>query len=320
MQTLIDSEREQQDGKATLKRRLGRGLNALLGSAEDHDAAAVDVRLDHARAEAVAPASDEVSIELIDRNPFQPRKNFDEESLLELVASISRHGILQALLVRPHGHGYQLIAGERRLLAAQKAGLETVPCRVVTLDDCQVCEAAIEENLKRRDLNVLEKAQAFQDYLERFDSTIEQLATRLSMNRSTVSNLLRLLDLPDAVKDALTADQISAGHARALLALDGVQQAELCDRIQRERLSVRAVEQAVRTLLQPESAEQTAAAPAREKPEPSNHVLSLQDQLRQQMGTRVEIQLKSEDSGRVVIHFGSNEEFEHILMRLRSAA
>ena len=200
-----------------LGRRLGRGLNALLGGDaeprnESQTIATVDAE--------TPPAADEIAIELIERNPYQPRREFEEEALLELSESIRQHGILQPLLVRSHGDHYQLIAGERRLLAAQKVGLESVTCRVLELEDKAVCEVALEENLKRRDLSVLEKAQAFQEYLKRFNTSIEELAKQLSMNRSTVSNMLRLLELAEPVKTALNKAEISAGHARALLALD----------------------------------------------------------------------------------------------------
>src|SRR5579871_4963889 len=141
------------------RRRLGRGLNALLGTAVMSNSEGAD------------PGDQSViHVDLIERNPFQPRKEFEQTALNELVDSIRQHGILQPLLVRPAGGGYQLIAGERRLIAAKKAGLQEVPCRVLNLTDQQVSEAALEENLKRQDLNVLEKATAFQDYLNRFRS------------------------------------------------------------------------------------------------------------------------------------------------------
>jgi ParB/RepB/Spo0J family partition protein len=171
------------------RRRLGRGLNALIGSGAYSDGPTASDN-DHS----------EVHVELIERNPFQPRQDFEQTALNELVDSIRQHGVLQPLLVRPLGDGYQLIAGERRLIAAKKAGLEIVPCRVLALSDQQVCEVSLEENLKRQDLNVLEKAAAFKDYLDRFQLPIEELARRLSLDRSTVSNMLRLLELPETIK------------------------------------------------------------------------------------------------------------------------
>ncbi|HEX6985018.1 MAG TPA: ParB/RepB/Spo0J family partition protein, partial [Planctomycetaceae bacterium] len=185
-------------------RRLGRGLSALLGGGDDDASPA-----DGPQADGPAVEAGHISVELIERNPFQPRRDFDEEGIAELAESIRRHGVLQPLLVRPHNGSYQLIAGERRLIASKRAGLETVPCRVLELEDKQVCAVAIEENLKRKDLNVLEKAQAFKDYLDRFHSTIEELAETLALSRSTVSNFIRLLELAEPVKAALREDKIS---------------------------------------------------------------------------------------------------------------
>jgi ParB family chromosome partitioning protein len=293
----------------TIKRRLGRGLNALLGSTTDNmsDAQPEIIKL---------PAADEISVELLERNPFQPRTEFAEDGLLELAESIRQHGVLQPLLVRLTGDRYQLIAGERRWLAAQRAGLETVPCRLMSMEDQQVNEVAIEENLKRRDLGVLEKASAFRDYMNRFESTVDGLAKKLSMNRSTVSNLLRLLELPAPVKAALNADRITAGHARALLPLGQSDQEAMCRTIETEGWTVRQAEEAVRAKLkrEPKSDESTA-----QKPIVSNHVISLQNQLREKLGLKVEIRLKSKNVGRVVVHFGSNDDFDRLFKALRSA-
>ncbi len=298
------------EGTEAMKRRLGRGLDSLisgpaqvLGAEENQEAQLVEVR-----------------VEAIQPNPFQPRQEIDEQTLEELAQSIRQHGVLQPLLVRRVGEVWQLVAGERRLAAAKRAGLETVPCRVLELEDRQVFEVAIEENLKRKDLNVLEKAQAFREYLERFGSTIEELAQRLSLDRSTVSNMIRLLDLAEPVKQALREEKISNGHARALLSLPAEQQVALCQRIQKEGLSVRKTEAAVRALLKAEQSKDTVPFPSREKPAPTNHVLSLEQLLRDMLGVKVQIVLKTADSGKIVIPFASNEEFERILKTLRRAA
>ncbi|WP_010582702.1 ParB/RepB/Spo0J family partition protein [Schlesneria paludicola] len=300
------------------RRRLGRGLNALLGTAP---MGGTD--------EASAGDQTEISVELIERNPFQPRQDFDQTALNELVDSIRQHGVLQPLLVRPAGDGYQLIAGERRLISAKKAGLRQVPCRVLNLTDQQVSEVALEENLKRQDLNVLEKAIAFQDYLKRFGCTIEDLARRLSFERSTVSNMLRLLELPEAVKTDLRSDKISAGHARAILALKNVDaQVSLSQRIQQENLSVRKTEEAVREMIATKDAdvvpfqnpdESNASADTSNR---TSHVVGLQNQLRDWLGTNVEIKLsgKAKDKGKIVIDFASNDDFERIVGKLQRAA
>ena len=299
------------------RRRLGRGLNALLGAAS------------MGMSEETSTANQtEISVELIERNPFQPRQDFDQSALNELVDSIRQHGVLQPLLVRAAGDGYQLIAGERRLISAKKAGLHQVPCRVLNLTDQQVSEVALEENLKRQDLNVLEKAIAFQDYLKRFGCTIEDLARRLSFERSTVSNMLRLLELPESVKGDLRADKISAGHARALLAVKAEDvQVELCQRIQKENLSVRKTEEAVRELLAPKDADIVPFQSPEDKPSSGGtshtpHIAGLQNQLRDWLGANVEIKLsgKAKDKGKIVIDFGSNDDFERIVGKLQRAA
>lgn len=180
-----------------MRRRLGRGLSALLGSGVSGEAAAREGHAD----------SSQIHVELIDRNPFQPRRDFDPQAINELADSIRQHGILQPILVRQAGDGYQLIVGERRLIAAKKAGLELVPCQVLQLSDQQVYEVSLEENLKRQDLNVMEKAQAFQDYMQRFQCPIEDVARRFSLDRSTVSNLLRLFELPEQLQSEVRSGQ-----------------------------------------------------------------------------------------------------------------
>jgi ParB family chromosome partitioning protein len=319
------------------KRRLGRGLSALLGGS--------------------APAAEEVvsndnselrhiSVQELARNPFQPRKDFDAESLGELAASVKEHGILQPLLVREVDGGFQVIAGERRWQAAVRAGLTTVPCRVVDVIDKTACEYALEENLKRKDLGDLEKAQAFRDYLNTFGCTVEELSKQLSMNRSTVSNFLRVLDLPEPARLALASGKITAGHARAILSLEIADQLALCGRIQAESLSVRAAEAAARKILgRSTPADQVAATASGDQPaaevasgdapaetismaeaaaqkddQRTAHIASLEEQFRQLLGVKVEIHLSSKDSGKIVIPFASNDEFEHVLRQVRRAA
>lgn len=321
-----DPAAEQTENPGAPRRRLGRGLNALLGRGGDPDAEHNQDGSPSESQENPAPveSSDQIDIDLIERNPYQPRQDFAADSLKELEGSIRQHGILQPLLVRPFDGAYQLIAGERRLKAAREAGLKTVPCRVLQLEEREVCEVAIEENLKRKDLNVLEKAQAFKNYLSQFDSTIEQLAQRLSLDRSTVNNMIRLLDLAEPVKQALQAEKISAGHARTLLSLDNEKQVALCEQIQSESLSVRKTEAEVRKILKGEAdtvpfensnAKQPSAAP-----QMTNHLLDLQQQLREILGAQVEIKLKTEHSGQIVIPFDSNDTFERITGVLRKSA
>jgi ParB family chromosome partitioning protein len=312
-----------QDGAP--KRRLGRGLDALLGGKAQQAADAVPVAI----AQPVKPAavaSQPVTLLAVDqirRNPFQPRSEFDEESLNDLAKSIGLHGVLQPVLVRKTEKGYQLIAGERRWLAAQRAGLKEVPCRVMELADREVSEAAMEENLKRKDLNVLEKAQAFQDYVDRFACTIEELGKRLSMDRSTVSNMLRLLELPEPVRRLLHEEKITGGHAKAILPLEEVDQLAMCERIQAESLSVRKTEQAVRSILRGEQPDTISIESAKKQKTPTertSHVDSLEQQLRDTLGLKVQIKLKTSESGQVIIDFGSNADFDRITRLMRKAA
>ncbi len=311
-----------------MKRRLGRGLSALLGGGMDDSENPRPATIPmHAASAPPAPGSDEISLELIDRNPFQPRRDFDQAAIDELADSIRKHGLLQPLLVRARQDGeagYQLIAGERRWRAAQQVGMETVPCRVIEFGDRQASEAALEENLKREDLNVLEKARAFKDYLDRFGGTIEELARQLSMSRANVSNMMRMLELPESVQKLLREDRITGGHAKAILPLSEAQQFELAKQIELEQLSVRRTEEIVREMLKagtmalPTDADAAASTP--EKPAMSNHVLSLQQFLRDMLGAKIDIKQKKNDSGQIVIHFGSNDDFERIVGHLRKAS
>ncbi len=303
------------------RRRLGRGLNALLGSGHHHENEPVSNVGDHS----------EVHIDLLERNPFQARKDFDSQAINELADSIRQHGVLQPIIVRQIGDMYQVIAGERRLIAARKAGCETVPCRVLELSDQQVFEVSLEENLKRQDLNVLEKAQSFQDYLNQFQCSIEELSRRLSMDRSTVSNFIRLLELAGPVQEMVRQSQLTGGHARAMLSLSHDQQVTLAQRIVSEGLSVRKTEEAVRGLQTEGTVEEGATVPFQQTGHESgsgnsqslsNHVLMLQEQLQGMLGAKVAIKLKgkAKDKGSIVIEFTSNDDFERILGSLQRIA
>jgi ParB family chromosome partitioning protein len=307
---------DEQHANEPVRRRLGRGLNALLGSG----AVAEETPSRHGSQD-----NSQIHIELIERNPFQSRREFDASAINELADSIRQHGLLQPLLVRQTADGYQLVAGERRLIAAKKAGLEVVPCMVMNLSDQQVFEVALEENLKRQDLNVMEKAQAFHDYMERFQCTIEDVARRFSLDRSTVSNLLRLLELPDQLQSDLRAGVLAAGHARALVPLPAKEQLKFAQMIRRNGLSVRRVEELVRGRTERPSEPEPADAapdevPAIVKIDRTAHVESLERHLCELLGAKVQIKQKRKDSGQIVIEFRSNDDFERILGFLRRAA
>ncbi|QEL14498.1 ParB/RepB/Spo0J family partition protein [Limnoglobus roseus] len=256
-----------------------------------------------------------LGVEAIRRNPYQPRKQFDEDELTHLRDSIKTHGVLQPLVVRRVGSDFQLIAGERRLRAAQQAGLKDVPVHIVDFNDQEVFEAALVENIQRADLNPIEKAQGFKDYLEKFKLTQDQLGTKLGLDRSTISNLLGLLTLPDEVQAAVRNGQISLGHAKVLKGVpEREKQTALCKLVLLQGLSVHALEQLVKHQKQ----ETPAPVAAAKKPtaEKTAHVSSLEDDLRKVFASRVEIKVKAKEKGQIVIDFDSNDDFERILSLL----
>jgi ParB family transcriptional regulator, chromosome partitioning protein len=288
------------------KRRLGRGLDALIGA-------------DTAVAE--PPPDSEVALDRIQHNPYQPRKTFDPDELTQLSASIKTHGVLQPVVVRMVGDDYQLIAGERRLRAAQEAGLATIPVRVVDFNDQQVLEAALVENIQRADLNPIEKALGFKDYLDRFHMNHEQLAGRLGLARSTITNLVNLLDLAPEVQEGVRLGQITEGHAKLL---KGVKrrdrQVTLFKQIVAMGLSVKATEALIRDQKEVPPGP-LAASPSETPGEPgeakSNHLRGIEDELRQKLAMPVEIRLRGKDRGQMIFRFESNDDFMRILELLR---
>jgi ParB family chromosome partitioning protein len=267
-----------------------------------------------------------VPLDQIETNPYQPRKDFDPDELAALKESLVTHGLLQPLVVRSTGRGYQLVAGERRLRAAREAGWKEVPVRIIDFNDQQLFEAALVENLQRADLNPVEKAQGFQDYMTRYGVTQEELARKMGLDRSTVSNLIRLLELPPDVQDAVRLGQISNGHARALVSLDDpARQSALCKEIIAKGLSVRAVEALVKGTRSAASgggatggAGATGGSSARASaPDKTAHVLGIEDELRQKLSAKVEIRLQAPDKGQIVLTFESNDDFERLIEVLR---
>lgn len=305
------------------ERRLGRGLEALLG--RPPEGYADNQPAEAWPADATAGSLVYLNIQQIDSNPFQPRRDFNEDELASLAGSIAEHGLIQPICVRRAGDRYQVVAGERRLRAAGKAGWTEVPAQIIEADDRQTAELAIVENLQRKDLNPLEKAASFQEYLQRYQCTHEELAGRLHIDRSTVSNLIRLLELPDTVQQAVRSGTISQGHARALLPLgEEREQVAMCQRITSEGLSVRSVESLVQETVRHADQEPLAVITAdgdRSTVAPrsrSEHLASLEQELRNALGTKVDLRQTSKGAGRVVIHFSSNEEFERLRSHLCS--
>jgi ParB family chromosome partitioning protein len=291
------------------KSRLGRGLDALLSDSGI----------------GTAGTQTQVPVESIERNPYQPRKTFDADELASLSASIRTHGVLQPLVVRQVGERYQLVAGERRLRAAREAGLQSVPVTIVDFNDQQILEAALVENIQRTDLNPIEKAQGFKDYLTRYHMTHEQLAARLGLGRATITNLVALLELPAELQEAVRVGQLSTGHAKILKGInDPARQIALAKEIIARGLSVHATEAYLKQFAA--EAEQRASSGPRSAgseggsytiPEKTAHVQSIENELRQKLGTRVEIRVKGKDKGQIVLTFESNDDFERLLEVLR---
>jgi ParB family chromosome partitioning protein len=313
-------------------RRLGKGLAALLGDSIESTAADAS-GTDRAKTPTVtdtlkSPSGFAVlAVSEIDDNPYQPRRHFDEEQLAALSQSLKQHDLLQPIVVRPMGTRYELISGERRLRAAIMAGWKTIAAQVREASDRETAELAIIENLQRKDLNALEKADSFKRYLDEHRCSHSELALRLSIDRSTVANLIRLLELPEPVKQSLVNNLITAGHARALLPLvTAVEQIKLCEKIVRKALSVRAVEQIVQDSLFDEGdapGKQSGGGRQGKRGVGGSNtfqIARLEQELKQALGTKVDIREKAGGTGKIVIHFNNHDEFQRLLTQLANRA
>ncbi len=266
------------------RRGLGKGLEALIP---------------------VAPGVQEVELDSIVPSPRQPRRSLDQQALQELAASIKEQGVVQPLVVTEIEGGYQLLVGERRWRAARLAGLEMVPVVIREATPQQMLELALVENLQREDLNPLEAAAAYQQLVDEFGMTQQQVADKVGKNRVTVTNTLRLLKLPDEVKDGLLAEEISEGHARAMLRLRHEKaQIQVLEAIIKRGLSVRQTEELVRRMVEEPEAKPKA-------PEKSPELRALEDQFRQALGTKVSLN-PGKKGGKLVIYFYSDEELQQI--------
>lgn len=261
------------------------------------------------------PVEQKLKISLIEPNSSQPRKKFDEEGLQELANSIREFGILQPLLVQQKDDHYEIIAGERRWRAAKLAGLVEVPVLIREYDKQRTMEIALIENVQRADLNPIEEALAYQRLIQEFELTQEEIANRVSKNRATITNSMRLLKLDQRVQQFLVDGQISSGHARALLGLDdGEKQYQAAKKIIQESLSVRDVEKLVKLLNRPE----------KEKKQPENGpdinliYRQIEDKLKTIMGTKVIINRKDKNKGRIEIEYYSQEELERLIELMES--
>jgi len=270
---------------------LGRGLGALLSSPGPSSA------------EAPGTTTIELPIDSISPNPQQPRKDFDARALHDLSASLKQSGVLQPVVVRRLGEGYQLVVGERRWRAAKLAGITRIPAVIREASDAQSLELALVENLLREDLNPMEEAEAYQRLLAEFAWTQEELAQRVARDRSSIANCLRLLKLPDVIQADLRGGRLTMGHARALLSLDSpAEQLRLREEILTHSWSVRATEQGVQA---------KRTQPTRRLLRRSAELAAVEDALRVALATRVRI-VGSERAGRIEVSYSSREELDRL--------
>ena len=273
------------------RRGLGRGLSALIPSASQESQTNGDLH--------------ELAIDMISPNPDQPRTDIGEDGIAELADSISKVGLLQPIIVRPLGEGYQIIAGERRWRAARQAGMERVPVRVLSKSETESLEIALIENLQRQDLNSIEEARGYRRLLTEYRMTQAELADKVSKSRSAVTNALRLLDLPEEVQDLVYENKMTAGHARAVLSVsDEAIRQKLAQKIVDEGLSVREAENLARLY----AAGQTERAP---RPIAPKSFKTVARKLRRFLATNVRVKV-AKDKGKIEIEFQNEEDLDRI--------
>ena len=295
--------------KSPLKKKmgLGRGLDALLGEALRGDSMAAKSNSDMgSRGQGVAT----LSVIDIRPNPDQPRRHFADEKLDELAASIAKHGIIQPIIVRPFQGGYQIVAGERRWRAAQRAQLHDIPAIIRSFDDSETLEIALLENIQRQDLNPIEEAEAYKKLTELFGHSASELAELVHKSRSHVANMMRLLDLPPTLRDLVTEEKLSMGHARALLGSDNAVQLAML--VIKNGLSVRATE----ALVQQERAPKAKRTVSAGQPENAD-IRAVESHLGDLLGLRVRIaQKNATGAGAVTFEYGSLDQLDMLCQRL----
>ncbi len=282
------------------KKRLGRGLGSLIGNVDE---------ITQASQQEIQTGLTHLPIDKIQRGAYQPRKNFDEEALQELANSISAQGVVQPIVVRKEGSVYELIAGERRWRASQLAGLDTIPAVIKEIDTQSAAAIALIENIQREDLNPLEEANALQRLIDDFELTHMQVAEAVGRSRVAVSNLLRLLELAEPVKDLVNKSLLSMGHARALLALAEHDQPQLAKVVVNRGLSVRETEALIKKHLAPHK-------PKPEQAAPDPNIQRLEQQISDNLCAQVKIKTGKKGAGQLIINFHSNDELDGILQHL----
>jgi ParB family transcriptional regulator, chromosome partitioning protein len=284
---------------AVKKKGLGRGLTALLGNSD------VESMIEPKNAEELR----NVDVDLIERGPWQPREHFDEEALQELADSIAAQGVVQPIVVRQKaGDRYEIVAGERRWRATQKAGLAKIPVVVKTFNDQTAAAVSLIENIQRENLNPLEESTALKRLVDEFEMTHQQVADTVARSRATVSNLLRLQDLNPDVKMLLAMRDIEMGHARALLAIDGMEQSSIAKDVARKGLSVRETEALIRKI----SAPVKIAKVNRKDPD----IIRLEERLTERLGAPVTIKQKAKGKGSLEISYSSLDVLDGILSKI----
>lgn len=291
-----------------MKKGLGRGLNSLFGEfAEEETEEPKEVKIETKIEKVVVNEPKEIEIGLIDRNPEQPRKNFDEDSLNELANSIKLYGVVQPIIVKENNGRYVIIAGERRWRATRLAGLKTIPCIVKEYSKQQISEISIIENLQREDLNPIESARAIKNLIDEYDLTQDEVADKIGKSRPAVANTIRLLSLPDSIISLVESNKLSAGHARTLLSLSNpIDQKAVALQIIEKGLSVRAAEDLVRSMSSPKK--------FTVQKQPKQISLELKDfetQIKRTFLTKCEIK-GNDNKGKIIIDYYSKDDLNRI--------
>jgi ParB family transcriptional regulator, chromosome partitioning protein len=297
------------------RKALGRGLDSLLPRIQAPPVAAPETTRLEPSLDPSAETVREIPLELLDPNPYQTRTQMDEAALEELAASIRASGVLQPIVVRYiDGGRYQLIAGQRRWAASQRAGRLTIPALVRQVSNEQAMQMTIIENLQREDLNPIEQARAFERLANEFGLTQEQIAERTGKNRASIANFLRLLRLPEYVQWLISSGELSAGHGKALMMLPSEDLVlKMAERIRKQALSVHQTEQEVHEWIAPSGPAQPVAQQSQQDP----NVRDVERLLAQLMGVRVRIKARTDTSGAIIFNYASLEQFDGIVERLR---
>ena len=304
------------------KRGLGRGLDSMIPkkpreSADSDDAKKRAQKTDGPAEKESASPEKLVKITKVEPNRNQPRKVFNEDALMELAESIKQYGVLQPLLVSAKDDYYEIIAGERRWRAAKMAGLKEIPVIVREYNNQEIVEISLIENIQREDLNAIEEAQAFRNLIDEFGLTQDELAEKVSKSRTAVTNSMRLLKLEEKVQQMLIDEMITPGHARTLLAVTNPeQQVSLAIKIFDEKLSVRETEQIVKSLTSIKPEKKTAER--QNNPAEDAAYEQIEERIKSILGTKVQIQRKRNNKGKIEIEYYSRDEFERIVEMLQS--